>query len=441
MAESTEPGRCVVPDQRQWGWAGQVYSLRQTGDAGIGDLAALRRLCEWSARQGASFVLASPLHALAPGQDSPYYPTSRCFRDPACLGGGESAGTVGELVDRAGARARKLAARLAAYPDRPPGDPTGFVEEKGELLRGFAAFCVLASRLGWDYRVWPDEQRLQPRSTTDEVWRREPDEAGFIVSLQVDLEREVQSVAATGCGLVNDIAVGVDPGGFDAWWWQEGLVPGHSIGAPPDEFNADGQDWGVAAFEADWLRTVDLAARHAAGLRVDHVMGLSRQWLVPHGAGPLEGEYVRFPFEDLAARLVQRSRQWSTWVVGEDLGTVEDGFRPELARRQILSMKVARFEEDPPAEWPELALAMASTHDLPPLETGADDLHAALAASPCLAVAPTLEDALGVTEPPNRPGVDHPHNWRRSLPAPLDALLEGPDLARAAGLMGLRSRR
>lgn len=447
--DAMRSGGCVVPSERQWGWAAQLYSLRREGDSGIGDFESLRRLAEWSAEAGASFILVSPLHALAPGQESPYYPTTRCFRDPSNLSGGEPSGDTAGLVDRPGARTRKLLDRRKTYASRPLGGGADFVEEHGELLRAFAAFCVLAGRLGWDHRSWPDELRAQPRRATELAWKEDPDEARFAVDLQVDLDLELAAVAATGCPVVNDIAVGVDPGGFDAWWWQEGVLPGVGVGAPPDEFNADGQDWGVAAFDPDWVRATPggpqetawrMAARHAAGLRIDHVMGLSRQWLVPAGGGPLAGSYVRYPLDELTARLVSVSRETGAWIVGEDLGTVEDGLRPRLQADGIMSTKVIRFEDEPPASWPELALATASTHDLPPLADGADEAHRALAASPCLAVAPTMEDTLRVSEPPNRPGVDHPHNWRQSLPATVEELVRTEQLRPTAELMGLRSR-
>ena len=441
---------CVTPDRRQWGWAVQLYSLRSESDAGVGDLEALSTLTAWSASEGAGFALLSPLHALAPGADSPYYPTSRCFRDVNCLGAATRRVPRDGLVDRAGARETKLRLLAAAAATAPPSKHRrDFIEEQGELLRAFAAFQVLAARLGWDHQKWPDDLRTNPRTAVESAWAEKGDEAEFFCFVQWAIDEEVRAASSTGCAVVNDIAVGVDPGGFDAWWWQEAVVPGVSVGAPPDEFNADGQDWGVAAFAPDWLRTAEddplsrawsMAARHASGLRIDHVMGLSRQFWVPHDSGPDAGEYADYPLDELLSRLVSVSRDTNTWVVGEDLGTVAPGLRPRLAAAGVLSTKVIRFEDKPPRDWPELALATASTHDLPPLTSGVDEAHRALAESPCLAVAATLEDTLGVTEPPNRPGIDDPRNWRQSLPMTVERLIHDPRMQATADLMRVRSR-
>ena len=442
---------CVVPARRQWGWAAQLYSLRSDTDAGVGDLGALTTLAEWSASEGAAFVLLSPLHALAPGSDSPYYPTSRCFRDVNCLPAPGPPGPRTGLVDRDSARAAKLERLAKAAASAPPSSARReFIEEQGELLRAFAAFTVLAGRLGWDHREWPEDLRTEPARAVESVWAREREEAELVCFAQWEIDEALRVASVSACRPVNDIAVGVDPGGFDAWWWQEAVVSGVSVGAPPDAFNSDGQDWGVCAFDPDWLRTADddpisrawrLAGRYAAGLRIDHVMGMSRQFWVPHGEGPDRGEYADYPLDDLLRRLVDISRETDTWVVGEDLGTVDPGLRPRLAAAGVMSTKVIRFEQDPPRDWPELALATASTHDLQPLGTGADTAHLALAESPCLAVAATLEDTLEVTEPPNRPGVDDPRNWCQSLPVTVEGLVRDPRAQRTADLMRIRSAR
>ena len=156
--------------------------------------------------------------------------------------------------------------------------------------------------------------------------------------------------------------------------WQDLLAMEMSVGAPPDLFSADGQDWGLPPFIPDKLRsagyepfiqTIRSTMRHAGGLRIDHVMGLFRLWWVPQGMTSKEGAYVRYPAEDLLAIVAIESRRAKGIVVGEDLGTVEERVREQLSRYNILSYRVLWFEENPPAQYPVKALAAVSTHDLP----------------------------------------------------------------------------
>jgi 4-alpha-glucanotransferase len=289
---------------------------------------------------------------------------------------------------------------------------------------------------------------------------------------------------------MQDLPIGVDPDGADAWAWQDALATGASIGAPPDRFVTRGQDWGLPPFVPHRLRALDYgpfietiraALRHARGLRIDHVMGLFRLFWVPHGLPPAEGGYVRYPADDLLAIVALESQRAGATIVGEDLGTVEAGVRERLTATGILSYRVAWFEEQPPARYPALSMAAVTTHDLPTiggLWTGADlaelqalgrapdeaaleetrgrlaalsgaadgaavadvieAAHARLAEAPSLLVTATLEDALAVPERPNVPGTSRERpNWSLALPLPLEALETAP-LARriAAGFAG-----
>jgi 4-alpha-glucanotransferase len=256
--------------------------------------------------------------------------------------------------------------------------------------------------------------------------------------------------------------VGSAPDGADAWLWQDVLAGAVRVGAPPDAFNADGQDWGLPPFvpwrlrDAGYEPFVQLlraSFRHAAGLRVDHVMGLFRLWWVPEGDGPAAGGYVRYPGTELADILALESVRAGAFVVGEDLGTVEDEVRHALEARGVLSYRVAWFEDEPPPRWPPMSLAAITTHDLPTVAGVADDVddpdgafaprlralvdaappgdpaptvvlaHRALATAPSHLVIATLEDAVGVIERPNVPGTttEHP-NWSRALPITLEEL-------------------
>jgi 4-alpha-glucanotransferase len=289
--------------------------------------------------------------------------------------------------------------------------------------------------------------------------------------------------ADDGPGAVLDLAVGVDPGGADTWVWQDVFAPGMTVGAPPDEFNTRGQGWGLAPYDPWRLRSVgyaplidalNSAMRHGRGVRIDHVMGLFRQYWIPDGAGPEDGAYVRYPHHDLLNILSLEAYRAGAFVVGEDLGTVEDEVRRDLAERKVLSYRVWWFEPQRPAGWPRNALGSVSTHDLPTLAgvlsdsdlqaqrsiglepneessaalrqrllewTGSDEgmpvdeiierAYADLGTAPCLLLAASLDDALAVEERPNMPGtIDEWPNWRLALPRPLEDL-EGMDLPRA----------
>ena len=291
---------------------------------------------------------------------------------------------------------------------------------------------------------------------------------------------------------IADMPVGVDPGGFDAWDWQDQLALGMSVGAPPDRFNTAGQGWGLPPFIPGRLRekayrpfidTVHAQLRHAGGLRIDHVLGLFRLWWIPSGQDPSRGAYVRSHTDELLEIVALESQRAGAVIVGEDLGTVPAGVRSELRRRRILSTRLALFEREPPARYPRQSFSGVTTHDLPtiaglwsgadvadqaasgirpdpdaasllrsrlaraagvaadaPLDDVVQRLHARLAASPSMLVAATLEDALGVNERPNLPGTVAPQrdNWSIALPAPLEGVVADP---RVTGLAGALARR
>jgi 4-alpha-glucanotransferase len=200
------------------------------------------------------------------------------------------------------------------------------------------------------------------------------------------------------------------------------------------------------------------------------VMGLFRLFWIPAGASPPDGTYVRYPYWDLLNILALEATRADAFVVGEDLGTVEDHVRSELAERRVLSYKVLWFEPDRPATWAPDALGAVTTHDLPtvagvwsgadlqaqrdlglePNEAGseamrdrleswtglgatapADEVIAAsyglLAEAPCRVLTVALDDVAGVAERPNMPGtVDQWPNWSIALPVPLEELEASP---------------
>ena len=268
--------------------------------------------------------------------------------------------------------------------------------------------------------------------------------------------------------VIQDLPIGVAGGGADAWAWQDVLAEGVSVGAPPDAFNSQGQDWGSPPLipwrlrDADYepfIQSIRATIAGAGGLRIDHVMGLFRLWWVPAGGSAAEGAYVRYPAEDLLDIVALESHRAQALVVGEDLGTVEDGVREAMAEHGILSYRLLWFEDDDPAEWPAEAMAAITTHDLPtvaglwtgadveeqrehgtgtdeelergrtsllghlpelpdgaPVEEAVERAHRRLAEAPSLLLSATLDDAVGEHRRPNMPGTTDRPNW--SLPLP-----------------------
>ncbi|MGH9157915.1 MAG: 4-alpha-glucanotransferase [Acidimicrobiales bacterium] len=500
------PGRCHLPeDLREWGWAVQLYAARSTASWGIGDLADLARLGRWSASLGAGTALVNPLHAAlptGPQQPSPYSPSSRCYRNPLYLrveevpGAGEGHFDLHLDLDRLGRAGRALNADRRIDRDavwalkgealdllwsRFGGDPAfdRYCDDEGPALAAYATFCALTEEHGTPWTAWPDGLR-HPES---------PDVLVFVDAhrgrirfhqwLQWLLDRQLAD-AGGEIGVVTDLAIGVDPVGADAWLWSDCLALGARVGAPPDEFVTSGQDWGVppldpwrlreAAYEP-FIRTLRAGFRHAAGLRIDHVMGLFRLFWIPEGFSPAQGGYVGYPWRDLLGILALESARAGAWVVGEDLGTVEPMVRRELATGGVLSYRLVWFEEVPPCRFPAQALAAVTTHDLPTVSglwTGDDLLeqeeldlapnldatmairerlghwagladgaavddvvvatHRLLAEAPSAVVVATLDDALGVARRPNMPGVpgDRRPNWSLALPLALEEIEDDP---------------
>src|ERR671918_262130 len=507
------PGRCWLPDGlREWGWAASVYALRSYSSWGFGDFGDLRRLTEWADGLGAGMVLINPLHATDPhpAEPSPYSPGSRCWRNPLYLkveevpGAAEAGIDLDDLakkgrdlnasrtIDRSAVFELKSAALEMLWGRFRGSDDFGdFCAEDGRLLEDFATFAALAEIHGSDWHSWPQELR-HPRNA---AVKRARNDLGARVDyhkwLQWLLERQLGR-AAENVRIIHDLAIGVGNGGADAWIWQDTFASGVTIGAPPDDFNLSGQNWGVLAFDPWKLRAANYepfialirsALRSSGGVRYDHVMGLFRLFWIPDGASAAEGTYVRYPYSDLLDIVALESRRARCVVVGEDLGTVEPHVREELARRALLSYRLMWFEPTAPREYPELALAAVSNHDLPTIAgvwTGADladqeragirpnydfahaitsKLVAAtgvveggaveevvagayrwLAEAPCALLAATLEDALAVTERPNLPGtVSERPNWSLALPYSLEEIEEHPGPRRVAQVLGARN--
>lgn len=448
------PAACPRPDPA-WGLSAQLYSLMSTQSQGIGDLADLAVLASWLQAQGGRALLLSPLHAASPAgrqQDSPYYPASRRWRNPLHLRVPGVAAERGPTIDRDAVWAAKRAALWERFTSRGAAEPDaawrGWAAEQGDALAQWASWCA--------------EQEGQPvREVRD-----------FHAWLQWCIDRQLAAVrdAAPDVALIGDLAIGFDPSGADGHDFASALAPGCRIGAPPDAFNPAGQDWGLPPF-APWrlratryepfIDTVRGALRGMQGLRIDHVMGLFRQYWIPPGNGPAEGAYVRFPADELLAIIALEATRAGAYVVGEDLGTVEPHVRVALRDAGILGTTVAWFTDDPPEEYPVETLATVTTHDLPTIAgvhrgidgeqilrerlqvlAGADTssvaevvvrVHERLAAAPARLKLATLDDLCLAELRPNVPGTttERP-NWRLPLPLTLEQFVRSPVASRVA---------
>lgn len=477
---------CGQTSPRAWGMALQVYSACSPDDAGIGDAAGSVEWLRHAALAGADALALSPVHAARPitGGYSPYSPSDRRFFDPLHAAPVRVLGETAlealaavpglrehfaslhahALIDwPASAQAkwrllRELYARVS--PDHP--DLLAFRAAGGAELDGFARFA--ARDFGDnDPQLHVFTQWLAARSWSDA--QREAHERGMRI------------------GLIADLAVGFDPNGAEAAAAGDSVLRGLVLGAPPDAFNADGQHWGIGAYSPTALRRNGYAAyiallravlRDRGGIRIDHILGLLRLWVVPDGAGSNEGAYLSYPLHDLLNLLALESWRHRAIVIGEDLGVVPPGIREELSQRGVMGIDVLMFTRDKhgafiaPALWRPDAAATTTTHDLPTLtgwrqgrdiewrrqlgligpdqasddaRTRSQDLarldaaveHAGLQAEDPLlgalrftasGVSPLMlvpvEDALALQEQPNLPGTVEVHpNWRRRLPDPL----------------------
>ena len=410
------PDTAFAPDllrsgRRLFGLSVQLYSVRRQGDQGIGDFTTLGDLGEAAAREGAAALAINPLHALFGDQReraSPYFPSDRRFLDPIYLDLDKVAGAgvipparaaLSQLtsIDYPGVWALKAAVLEASFgAAKAPAGLAEFIAAEGEPLFEFAAFQAISeTRPGEPWRQWPAELRDPKGPGVRAFAAAHSERLRFHQYLQWLCQRQLAEAASQarglGLGLCRDLAVGAAPEGAEAWANAHLLADGVSIGAPPDQFTTEGQIWGLPPvnplrLEADgYARFAELLAlnmRHAGALRVDHVMGLARQFWVPEGASGSEGTYVAYPFQDLVGQLAFESERARCQVIGEDLGTAPEGLRETMAREMILSYRVLPFETEngrflPPEAFPRLALACVSTHDLPPFRGWWDGLDIA----------------------------------------------------------------
>ena len=507
--------------ERGWLAAVQLYGVRSARNWGIGDFTDLEALIELAGDLGADGVGLNPLHALfddRPADCSPYSPNSRLFLNalyidvekipgfqPAVLAGSADAIArlrAGDIVDYKGVAELKWRALRAAFEKFRAHPAAGgnrdfdaFRAERAPLLSRFACFEALRHKFNKPWWEWPEQWR-QPDDARCAELRRGPDaaEVEFVEFVQWAADRQLRSCRDLArklgmkVGLYLDVAVGVQSDGFDAWNEQTAISRHLAVGAPPDPLNLAGQNWGLAGFNAAGLELQSFepyremlraSMRYAGAIRLDHVLGLKRLYLVPHGFAANNGAYVQMPFEALLAATAQESVAHRCVVIGEDLGTVPEGFREKMADWGIWSYQVMMFERDDRGAFRGVdhyapnALVTFNTHDLSTyagwrsfsdlklkrslgidpgesddarwhaltmlsdvLRHHAIDRHDQYAVAGFLAktrsrlLAISLEDLLGVVNQPNIPGTVNEHpNWRQRLPVAIDKIGAAIDVA------------
>jgi 4-alpha-glucanotransferase len=517
---------------RRWLLAVQLYGVRSARNWGIGDFTDLEGLIDLAAHLGADGVGLNPLHALfddRPADCSPYSPNSRLFLNvlyidveklgefqPRAFAGSSEALArlrASDIVDYAGVAELKWRALRFAF-EKFTADPNDarrrdfeqFRAERGNLLARFACFEVLRHQFNKPWWEWPEQWR-RPDEATCARLREGADraEVEFVEFVQWTADRQLGACQARAkrlgmhVGLYLDVAVGVQSDGFDAWNEQVAISRDLAVGAPPDALNTMGQNWGLAGFNAAGLEITSFepyremlkaSMRHAGAIRLDHVLGLKRLYLVPRGFAPDNGVYVQMPFEALLAATAQESVAHRCVVIGEDLGTVPEGFREQMADWGIWSYQVMMFERDDHGwfrgidHYAPNALVTFNTHDLSTYagwrsfsdlalkrSLGIDpgesddarwhaltmltevlrhhgiDRHDLFAVAGFLArtksrlLAISLEDLLGVLEQPNIPGTVNEHpNWRRRLPLAIEEIAAAIDIPALKAATGERTR-
>ena len=406
------------PARRSWGFTVQLYSVRSRASWGHGDLHDLADLAVWSGGEvGADFVLVNPLHAaepLAPVSPSPYLPMSRRQISPLYLRiedipeyQGLSAGdrarvqelaaplraasTTAALIDRDAVWAAKRAAleliRTVPLTASRRAELDAFLARDRRAIGDWAAWCAIAEVHGPDWRSWPAALADPGSAEVTELRRTLADRIEFhawlqwLAAGQLAAAQRAARRAGMSIGVITDLAVGAHPGGADAWARQDVIVPGISVGAPPDEFNQRGQNWTLPPWHPGQLAAqggrplaelIAASTHHAGGLRVDHVMGLARLWWIPAGMSPDLGTYVRYDHELMGGVLAAEVARADALAIGEDLGTVEPWLRKFLAGRHVLGTSMLWFERRAdgtprrPGGWRRGCLATVGTHDMPP---------------------------------------------------------------------------
>ena len=416
---------CRLDDgHKRWGVAAQLYSTRSSGSWGMGDTQDLADLTAIVARDGANFLQVNPLHApqpCFPQETSPYLPVSRRWASPLYIRpeaideyarmDGKERGVITryahasrsqeDIIDRDLSWKSKLKALRKIF--EIPRSITRqaqfdhFCAEGGESLENFALWSALVFENG-DIELpapyasinAPEVEQARQRLAGEiEFWQW----CQWIVFDQLIRAQESAHRLGMDMGIMSDLAVGVHSLGSEIWSMPEIFAPGMSVGAPPDMYSQQGQNWSQPPWSPrglakagyaplrDMLRSV---LSYSGAVRIDHILGLFRLWWIPEGMEASAGAYVSYDHEAMVGIVLLEAQRAGAVVIGEDLGTVEPWVRGYLNDRGILGTSVLWFEKEGSGWplWPDhyrrSCLAAVTTHDLPPTLGYLEGVHTQL---------------------------------------------------------------
>jgi 4-alpha-glucanotransferase len=395
------PARCPpAASGRAWGPVVQIPSLCSAQGEAFGHLGLLAQAAEQFGPRGAGFLAISPVHALYPGTGedfSPYSPSSRLFLngalgDPALLGLPPLENhAAGELIDWRTAMPDRLAMLRALFNRCSPAEReriTALASADAAALQRHALFDALdrvfrpGGADGW--RDWPSEFRDPASPAVRRFAQEHAEDVAFHAFVQglargsLDHAQAAAKSASMPLGLIADLAVGVRPGGSDAWAIRDAMLDGLTIGAPPDPLGPHGQNWGLTTFSprglaergfAPWIDLLRASLAWSGGVRIDHSYGLARLWVIPEGGTPADGTYLHYPFLDLVRLAMLEAHRAGGVIIAEDLGTAPPGFSQAITDRNLFGMRVLWFERAADHgfigahDYPERCVAMTGTHD------------------------------------------------------------------------------
>lgn len=401
--------------RRVWGVNAQLYSTRSASSWGIGDAADLADLAAVCADKGADFLLINPVHAsqpVSPLENSPYLPVSRRWLNPIYIRP-ESIEEYASLPEASRVAIKQLSDETRQFAIREDlidrdrsweakrkaleiifdaprsyhrqSQLDRFIERGGSELSNYALWCALVEREG---TIELPEDLARSSAPRVELERLELAErvdfyqwCQWVVAEQLEHAQHVAREVGMEIGIMADLAVGVHPYGSEKWSRPELFASGMSVGAPPDVYSQQGQNWSQPPWsprslaESGYLPLRDMvraALANAGAVRIDHILGMFRLWWIPEGRAATEGTYVYYDHEAMMGVILLEAQRAGAVVIGEDLGVVEPWVRDYLRERGVLGTSVVWFEKEGggwplrPEHYRDRALAAVNIHDLPP---------------------------------------------------------------------------